>query len=161
MVTAIVLSDTHHNVPLVEKLLPLMQEADLVVHLGDGANDLSRYALSLKGKLHRMAGNCDDASFGEREEIIEVEGVRIFACHGHRYGVKQQLVSLTLRAKECNCTVALYGHTHEGRIDELKHQSRLRYPLHRKPVLLLFSNSQWKSYRKTRGNILKKLIENV
>lgn len=119
MVTAIVLSDTHHNVPLVEKLLPLMQEADLVVHLGDGANDLSRYALSLKGKLHRMAGNCDDASFGEREEIIEVEGVRIFACHGHRYGVKQQLVSLTLRAKECNCTVALYGHTHEGRIDDL------------------------------------------
>ena len=119
MVTAIVLSDTHHNVPLVEKLLPLMQEADLVVHLGEGANDLSRYALSLKGKLHRMAGNCDDASFGEREEIIEVEGVRIFACHGHRYGVKQQLVSLTLRAKECNCTVALYGHTHEERIDEL------------------------------------------
>lgn len=119
MQTAIVLSDTHHNVQAVEKLLPLMQESNFVIHLGDGAGDLSRHALSLKGKLHRMVGNCDDSSLGLREEVLEVEGVRIFACHGHNYGVKQQLGLLARRAKECGCTVALYGHTHEGRIDEL------------------------------------------
>ena len=54
---------------------------------------------------------------GDNEKVLTIEGVKIFACHGHRYGVKQSLVKLAARAKELGCTIALYGHTHDARED--------------------------------------------
>ena len=66
-----------------------------------------------------MKGNCD-FSFGEEERVIEAEGVSIFCCHGHRYGVKRGLEGLAARAKELGCSVALYGHTHRADISEVE-----------------------------------------
>ena len=54
------------------------------------------------------------------ETVIEAEGVRIFCCHGHRYGVKSGFSRLAARAKELDCTVALYGHTHAADIREIE-----------------------------------------
>ncbi|HIY99711.1 MAG TPA: YfcE family phosphodiesterase, partial [Firmicutes bacterium] len=62
--------------------------------------------------------NCD-FSYGLEEAVIEAEQVRIFCCHGHKYGVKSGLGRLAARAKELDCSVALYGHTHRADISEV------------------------------------------
>ena len=51
--------------------------------------------------------------------MIEEEGLSVFCCHGHRYGVKSGLARLAARAKELGCEVALYGHTHRAAVEEV------------------------------------------
>ena len=64
-------------------------------------------------KTYVVAGN-NDFFGGQSEFVLDVEGRRIFACHGHRYGVKSGTDRLVRAAKEKLCDVALFGHTHEA-----------------------------------------------
>lgn len=115
MRTIIAFSDSH-CAPLPLQLLSVIQEADLVFFLGDGATSLGDVLLH-KG-LHAVQGNCDAQGLLPDEEVIEVEGVRILLTHGHRYSVKRDLLALSLHAKEFDCAYVFYGHTHIARIDE-------------------------------------------
>ncbi len=101
-----------------EKIMPLFLENDYVVHLGDGSADLREFAGEYPEKAFVMKGNCD-FSYGMEEYVIEAERVRIFCCHGHKYGVKTGLARLAARAKELDCAVALYGHTHRADISDV------------------------------------------
>lgn len=118
MKTFVVLSDTHGRRKNVEKISALFWENDYVVHLGDGAGDMRDYCARDPEKFYVMKGNCDFVSALE-ETVIEAEGVRIFCCHGHKYGVKSTLARLAARAKELDCTLALYGHTHRAGIADV------------------------------------------
>jgi len=112
----VVLSDTHKNVKAILRLAEIMDESDMVIHLGDHFSDMDDFEALLKGKLYRVHGNCD---FGAQKEIVlEVEGVKIFATHGDLYGVKSGTERLYKRAKELGCDLALYGHTHIAKIEE-------------------------------------------
>ncbi len=117
MKTLTVLSDTHGNRSLFEKLDVIFSESDFIVHLGDTSSDGYFISKKYPGKTVVINGNCDLVKLGEGEKVLDVEGVKIFACHGHRYGVKQTLVKLAARAKELGCKIALYGHTHDARED--------------------------------------------
>lgn len=114
----IVLSDSHGNTKGVNDLLPLVAENDYVIHLGDGAADLREVRDAYPDKAYFCAGNCDYFSQYPLDGVLEVEGVRILYCHGHQYGVKQDLLKLALAAKSRGCDVALYGHTHEANITQ-------------------------------------------
>ena len=46
------------------------------------------------------------------EQTVDLGEIRVFACHGHKYGVKSSELSLWLRAKEKEVDLALFGHTH-------------------------------------------------
>ena len=116
MKTAIVISDTHRNFSALEKLLPKMMENDYVFHLGDHENDILEYRKELKDKIHSVKGNCDG---GGKDEILEIEGVKILLTHGDRYGVKRSLFQLLLRAKEVGASAVFYGHTHIPEIEEI------------------------------------------
>ncbi len=118
MKTLVVFSDTHGSKVGVEKILPIARENSFVVHLGDGLTEIRPFLEEEHSGLRFVCGNCDIYPAPE-EGVLEVEGVRIFYCHGHRYGVKTGLDRLAYRAKELNCTVALYGHTHRAAIDEI------------------------------------------
>ena len=50
------------------------------------------------------------------EREIEVDGIKIFLTHGHRYYVKRTLVNLGNEALSRECGLALYGHTHRADI---------------------------------------------
>ncbi len=113
MKTIVLLSDSHGRRKVAEKLFPLFAENDYIIHLGDGSADMRPVVNAFPEKTYVLKGNCD-LSYGEDECIIEVEKLRIFCCHGHKYGVKSRLSSLAARAKQLNCTVALYGHTHRA-----------------------------------------------
>ena len=115
----IVLSDSHGNVKGVNDLLPLVAENDYVIHLGDGAMDMREIRVEYPEKTYACRGNCDPFSPLPEEGELEVEYLKIFFCHGHRYGVKGHLYALAEEAKRRDCQIALYGHTHAARIDEV------------------------------------------
>lgn len=119
MKTIVVLSDTHGYKKSIEELDGIFAESDIIIHLGDTSADGGFIRSKYPNKTHVINGNCDLTKFGKDEEIIEVENVRIFACHGHRYSVKTTLTRLAERAKELGCKLALYGHTHLQREDEV------------------------------------------
>ena len=114
----IVLSDSHGNAKGIAELLPLIAENDYVIHLGDGAADMREARGLYPEKVYACGGNCDFFSALPEDGVLEVEGIRIYFCHGHRYGVKSDLLSLALAAKSRDCSVALYGHTHLANIAE-------------------------------------------
>ena len=118
MKTLVVISDTHGNRAGVDGLSALFQENDYAVFLGDGFSDVHPYFSYYRDKTRVCKGNCDFFATLPEEGVLEVEDTRIFYCHGHRYSVKSSLLSLALRAKELNCSVALYGHTHTPLITE-------------------------------------------
>ena len=115
----IVVSDSHGNGKGIDALRALVAENDLFVHLGDGMQDIRSLRAEFPEKVYFCNGNCDFFSSYPAEGILEVEGVRIFYCHGHRYGVKSGLEELARCAKARDCDIALYGHTHEGKISEI------------------------------------------
>ena len=51
--------------------------------------------------------------------MIQAEGISVLCCHGHKYGVKSGPKRLAARAKELGCEVALYGHTHRAKVEEI------------------------------------------
>lgn len=116
----VVISDSHGNVKGIEKLYPMMSENDIVIHLGDGCGDFRGFMREHPEKAYVVSGNCDFFSVYPLEGELEVEGVKIFYCHGHKYRVKSTLYDLVQEAKRRNCQIALYGHTHRAGIDEIE-----------------------------------------
>ena len=134
MKTLIVISDSHGNLKAVEKLRPLVAENDAVVHLGDGAGDMRGIMREFPEKTYLCGGNCDFFSPYPEEGIIELESVRIFYCHGHKFHVKSFFDRLAEEAKRRGCDIALYGHTHKPLISEIDgvtliNPGSLRYPV--------------------------------
>ena len=119
MKTIVVLSDTHGSKTGVADLLPIIRENDYVVHLGDGVTEIGLIMDNKPKGVYYCAGNCDYYGGVPQEGVLEVEGVKIFYCHGHRYGVKSCLDTLADRARSLGCKVAFYGHMHIARVDEI------------------------------------------
>lgn len=116
----VILSDTHGNAKGIADLMPLFAENDYVIHLGDGAGDMREVRGLYPEKVYSCGGNCDFFSPLPDDGELEVEGLKIYFCHGHRYGVKSELLSLALEAKKRDCEIALYGHTHIPKITEME-----------------------------------------
>ena len=117
MKTAVVLSDTHGNKNDLLKIENVLKEADYVFHLGDGYLDLNVFGEEILKKTIRVAGNCD-GYIGDKEQTVEIEGVKIFLTHGDLYGVRGSVNRLYYKAKEIGANVVFYGHTHAAKIDE-------------------------------------------
>ena len=117
MKTFVILSDTHRNKKAIDKLSQILAECDYIIHLGDTSEDGAYIRSNYGNKTYVLNGNCDGCKFGEDEITLEIDGVKIFATHGHLYGVKSGTARLAAKAKELGCAVALYGHTHSARED--------------------------------------------
>ena len=117
MKTLVILTDTHRNAPPLQKIARVLAECDYIIHLGDGVSDMRGVLRAYPEKTYLLAGN-NDFYGGESELVLDVEQRRIFACHGHRYGVKGGTERLVSAAKERLCDIALYGHTHQAEVRE-------------------------------------------
>lgn len=135
MTTIFAFSDIH------EKTLPaylkdIAEESDYVFFLGDGAARIGD--LVLHKNFYGVAGNCDSLPLPP-ELTLEIEGVKILLTHGHSYGVKSDLLPLSLRAKELACKLAYFGHTHTAETVEddgvtLVNPGSLAHPLFGPPT---------------------------
>lgn len=115
MLNTIVAFSDSHGVEIPQKLLNIINENNYVFFLGDGINHLGD--VMFHKNLHIVNGNCDYPLFKD-EEILTIENTKILLTHGHKYNVKSNLLNLKLRAKELNCSLVFYGHTHYPQIIE-------------------------------------------
>lgn len=110
----IVFSDSHGCAGNMLAALEL-EKPDCCIFLGDGELDLQalrRRAPELP--IHALRGNCDRYSSLPTKRKLLLEGVRIYAVHGHEHGVKldSRLDALRYEAMAEDADVLLFGHTH-------------------------------------------------
>ena len=107
-----VISDSHDIKSAIQAVKPYITDSDMVLHLGDGADNIKEITNGFKGEVYAVRGNCDFQSEYPNERIIEVLDKRILMCHGHHYNVKMELNSIFYRAKELGVDIVLFGHSH-------------------------------------------------
>lgn len=109
----LVISDTHGHVEKAAKLLPILTDLDLIVHLGDFMRDAVRLQSLTDIKVLSVGGNCDGV-------LSKVEGMvtlstpcgPVLLTHGHLHGVKNGMDRLLFQAEELGAKAVLFGHTH-------------------------------------------------
>ena len=96
MTKLLILSDSHNSTGAVERILHAESDATAVIFLGDGLRDLEE-ALTFypKMKVYAVAGNCDFGALEPLDGLAAFDQVVIFYTHGHMYGVKYDLDTLT------------------------------------------------------------------
>ena len=114
----LVFSDSHGDASAMKRVIEAIHpDAEYVLHLGDGMSELE----SLGYAFPRIAtvgvsGNCDWMLFrseADKQRTLDIDGVRIFMCHGHNHGVRSgDMDALVSAAIARNADVVLYGHTH-------------------------------------------------
>lgn len=109
----VIISDTHRRGYRIKKVLEMHPHADLVVFLGDGADEALPYLKAASIPYVAVAGNCDFYSDLPEEVILTLEGYRILLTHGHIGRVKEGPTHLASYAYLKGCDIVLFGHTHE------------------------------------------------
>lgn len=109
----LVVSDTHGDVRNFEAVVRKHRDAEVIVHCGDGADDVQDIKLMFPERMViPVKGNCDLCSQNPNIETITLEGKKLFITHGHIYNVKSSLLNLSFAAKEAGADLVLFGHTH-------------------------------------------------
>ena len=113
-----VVSDTHRSNKYIKLAEELIKDANVLIHLGDNVEDAEELEHNFKGKVYAVAGNCDYSTKYPKENIIEINGRKIFFTHGDLYGVKRSINNIYYRGKELDVDIVLFGHTHEQIIEK-------------------------------------------
>lgn len=110
----VIISDSHGNVSKFKDII-ILEKPEVVIWTGDCSSDaeIESYIYS-DIKFYIVRGNCDlyDTKFND-EEIIEIEGKKIFLTHGHLYEVKRNILKLEKEAEIKKVDVVCFGHTHQ------------------------------------------------
>ena len=110
-----VVSDSHGNFRALEKAVAQMGAVDVIFHLGDYVEDGLYLRTLTSAGVHIIKGNMDQyAEDGSSIITTTIGGFNFFACHGHQYGVKNDLNNIYHAGLEKNADVILFGHTHKA-----------------------------------------------
>ncbi|EFD05551.1 phosphodiesterase family protein [Peptostreptococcus anaerobius 653-L] len=109
----LILSDSHHSIDRLNKLLSIIEEEkiDIIIHAGDNFRDSVYLKEKSKKSVIGVIGNCDFENT-DREIEFELEGLKFFLTHGHRYSVKYGPEILASKGQEIGANIVIYGHTH-------------------------------------------------
>lgn len=108
-------SDSHGRWGALYNVIASYPDAKIVIHLGDGNDDLERIRDRFPDKIMvGVAGNCDyfSASGVSSSGILTVEDKNIFFTHGHNYRVKSGESLVEQAALARGADICLFGHTH-------------------------------------------------
>lgn len=114
-----VISDSHNSRDSINNIKQYINEADAILHCGDGVTDLNYLEDIFNGDIYGVRGNCDISELYPIERIVELGNKKILICHGHLYKVKMEYNNLFYRAKELGVDIVVFGHSHLAVI--LKH----------------------------------------
>lgn len=113
----VVISDSHKNTRVIDKILSLEPDAKHIFFLGDCVGDMEDFEFLYPDKtFYLVSGNCDYFSTVPSVNIAIVDNKKILYTHGHTYNVKYGITKLLQSAKENKYDIALYGHTHVSKI---------------------------------------------
>lgn len=113
----LVFSDSHSNTIKMHEIIQ-EQSWDAVIHLGDCYDDFLEIQSCYDIPMYGVVGNVDYLNEGPVQTILEFDGMKMLITHGHRYKVKQHLLSLRQKAIEEEVRIALFGHTHVPYVEE-------------------------------------------
>ena len=114
----LVVSDTHRDAFSLRQAILKQPTADVVIHLGDGADEAQEMKESFPEKMFLMVrGNCDWGSMLPNEGDAAFAGKNIFYTHGNTYDVKYGLYEATSAARDHKADILLFGHTHNALTD--------------------------------------------
>ena len=112
----LVCSDSHGRRDHLLRALDQQPAAGVFVFLGDGAAD-AEFLLRAYKETYLVRGNCDGASALPLWQEFTCAGKKILCTHGHCAYVKYGIDDLLRAARDHSADLALYGHTHEPRLD--------------------------------------------
>lgn len=108
------MSDTHgRGAYMLDSVLRAQPRAEVVFHLGDMCVDIADLRYEYPAKMfYIIRGNCDFYADFPDNVTVTLEGKRVFAAHGHLFGVKRGLGELYRQARAERADICLFGHTH-------------------------------------------------
>ena len=111
----VVISDSHGNKSGLENIILKHQDADLFLHLGDGAEEFFKIKSKYPNLIMEIVrGNCDFGyGFLPDEKTFSAGSHKILASHGYKYNVKSGLDDYIQAARKKSADIILYGHTHK------------------------------------------------
>ncbi len=111
----IVFSDNHGDTDSIDKILKYYPTNDGVFCLGDSMlQDWeldNRHIIAVKGNAYLEP----DVPY---YFVRDIGKYKAFFTHGHLYNVKNSISSLYVNAKNNNCNICFYGHTHIVNVSE-------------------------------------------
>lgn len=114
----LIVSDTHGRDENLEEAVLREAPFDYLIHCGDvEGREIFIEALA-ECPCIIVAGNNDFFTDLPHEEEITLEGHKMLVTHGHYYFVSGNHDRLVEKAREDNCQIAMYGHTHTPVIEE-------------------------------------------
>ena len=145
----LIVSDTHGNERNLERAIMRSYPMDGVFHLGDLEGSESYIEDICPCPVYMVSGNNDFFSPAPSQQVVEIEGYRVFMTHGHRYGVAYDIEDLKEVTKKQACHMAFFGHTHRPEIIEeddmvFVNPGSLTYPRQagRKPSYILLETGE-------------------
>jgi putative phosphoesterase len=107
---ALIISDSHG---LRDELIVIaerhMNDVNVMVHCGDSELEINAKELQ---DYKVVRGNCDFLGTFPEEVVHNLGEYKLFATHGHLYGIKQSLQSLYYRSQEVGAKIVCFGHSH-------------------------------------------------
>lgn len=103
----LLISDSHNSSNLARFLENHKNEK--IICLGDF---IINKELLDKFNVTYVIGNCDRYS-KPLENVIDINGLKAFITHGHKYNVKNSLDRIYYKTLEENCRICIFGHTHQ------------------------------------------------
>ena len=114
----LIVSDTHGRDTKLGEAVLKESPFDYLIHCGDvEGREIFIEALA-ECPCIIVAGNNDFFTDLSHEEEITLEGHKMLVTHGHYYFVSRNHDRLVEKAREDNCQIAMYGHTHTPVIEE-------------------------------------------
>ena len=108
----IVASDTHGYFLDLSNYILENDDIDLLIHAGDGVDDVRTIHMESNIPYYVVRGNNDYDFDIPYEEVIELNGIKIFLTHGHNYHVNLGYDEILSKAKSLDADIAIFGHTH-------------------------------------------------
>ena len=124
MTRALVVSDSHGYAAglrmIAEDARRRFGALDACLHCGDGAGDVKAVEAFLRAHdpkilIWQVRGNCDSTGLWDVpvDRVVSLGGAQIYMTHGHFVAVKSTLTVLEDDTLEHECSIGLFGHTHE------------------------------------------------
>lgn len=118
----LVLSDSHGKEEYVYSILNDNRDADIIIHLGDGENDIDLSLREIPGitrkRFFAVKGNCDLMSSLPTTTYENICGYKFYITHGFKQHVKSGVSEIFLDAKNNERQIVLFGHTHRPFYEE-------------------------------------------
>lgn len=124
----IVVSDSHGFNSRLDEVLNIESDADCFIHCGDIECSEDAYPM-----YHTVQGNNDLFCDYPQKIILPAMRHRILVMHGNQFPYRQRLERMAAFAKQEDCDIFCYGHSHIAAIEQLDQ------------VLLLNPGSLWRS----------------